>query len=163
MGKPAFLIVDMQKNCQAAASSHASFSKALWYINTVGDLFRKQQLPVVIIQDLEDGGPGTDGFDCVDELKIESGDYRIHKLYANAFWQTELDAVLKKNEVDFVVIAGFAAEHCVLFTYNGARERGYRSVLLQNGIAGLDEDEIMRIQLLRPVIDFQALAYFVKR
>lgn len=162
MGKPAFLIVDMQKNCQESASSQASFSTSLWYINTVGDLFRKRSLPVVIIQDLEDGGPGTEGFDCVDELKIDSGDIRIHKLFSNAFWQTELDAILKANDVDFVIIAGFAAEHCVLFTFNGARERGYKAVLLQNGVAGLDEDEVKRIQLLRPVINFRALEYFIK-
>ena len=162
MGKPAFLIVDMQKNCQESASSQASFSTALWYINTVGDLFRKRSLPVVIIQDLEDGGPGTEGFDCVEELKIESGDFHIHKLFSNAFWQTELDAILKANDVDFVIIAGFAAEHCVLFSFNGARERGYKAVLLQNGIAGLDEDEVKRIQLLRPVINFRALEYFIK-
>jgi len=162
MGKPAFLVVDMQKNCQESASSLASFSTALWYINTVGDLFRKQNLPVVIIQDLEDGGPGTIGFDCVDELKIESDDIRIHKLFSNAFWQTELDSILKANDVDFVIIAGFAAEHCVLFTFNGARERGYKTVLLQNGIAGLDEDEVKRIQLLRPVINFRALEYLIK-
>ena len=162
MGKPAFLIVDMQKNCQESASSQTSFSTALWYINTVGDLFRKRSLPVVIIQDLEDGGPGTEGFDCVDELKIDTSDIRIHKLFSNAFWQTELDAILKANDVDFVIIAGFAAEHCVLFTFNGARERGYKAVLLQNGIAGLDEDEVRRIQLLRPVINFRALEYFIK-
>lgn len=162
MGKPAFLIVDMQKNCQESASSQALFSTALWYINTVGDLFRKRKLPVVIIQDLEDGGPGTEGFDCVEKLKIESGDIHIHKLFSNAFWQTELDAILKANDVDFVIIAGFAAEHCVLFTFNGARERGYKTVLLQNGIAGLDEDEVRRIQLLRPVINFRALEYFIK-
>ncbi len=162
MGKPAFLIVDMQKNCQESASSQASFSTALWYINTVGDLFRKHNLPVVIIQDLEDGGPGTEGFDCVEELKIGSGDFHIHKLFSNAFWQTDLDAILKANDVDFVIIAGFAAEHCVLFTFNGARERGYKTVLLQNGIAGLDEDEVKRIQLLRPVINFKALEYFIK-
>jgi len=162
MGKPAFLIVDMQKNCQESASSQASFSTALWHINTVGDLFRKRSLPVVIIQDLEDGGPGTEGFDCVDELKIDTSDIRIHKLFSNAFWQTELDAILKANDVDFVIIAGFAAEHCVLFSFNGARERGYKAVLLQNGIAGLDEDEVKRIQLLRPVINFRALEYFIK-
>lgn len=162
MGKPAFLIVDMQKNCQDSASSQASFSTALWYINTVGDLFRKRSLPVIIIQDLEDGGPGTEGFDCVEELKIESRDFHIHKLFSNAFWQTELDSILKANDVDFVIIAGFAAEHCVLFTFNGARERGYKAVLLQNGIAGLDEDEVKRIQLLRPVINFRALEYFIK-
>ena len=162
MGKPAFLIVDMQKNCQDSASSQASFSTALWYINTVGDLFRKRSLPVVIIQDLEDGGPGTEGFDCVEELKIESSDFHIHKLFSNAFWQTELDAFLKANDVDFVIIAGFAAEHCVLFTFNGARERGYKAVLLQNGIAGLDEDEVKRIQIMRPVINFRALEYFIK-
>jgi nicotinamidase-related amidase len=162
MSKVAFLVVDMQKNCKEIASSKASFDKAVEYINEVSQYFRQKHHPVVIIQDVEAGGPETEGFECVDELVVSDKDYIIHKSYGNAFWETELDNVLKSKAVDCIIVSGFAAEHCVLFTYNGALERGYHTFLLQHGIAGLDEDEIKRIQLLRSVVSYEALEYFIK-
>ena len=50
----------------------------------------------------------------------------------------------------------------MLFTYNGAIERGYNTFLLQNGVAGFDDEEIKRIQLLRAVINYEAIEYFFK-
>jgi nicotinamidase-related amidase len=161
MSKPAFLIVDMQKNCKAGTSCKAAFEKAVEYINEISQHFRAKQLPVVIIQDCEDGGPETEGFACVDELVVSDQDYRVMKSFCNSFWQTDLDELLKKEGVDCVIISGFAAEYCVLFTYNGAVERGYQTFLLQNGIAGFSEEEIKRIQQLRPVISYNAVKYFV--
>jgi nicotinamidase-related amidase len=79
----------------------------------------------------------------------------------NAFWETELDTILKREGVDCLIISGFAVEHCVLFTYNGAIERGYHAFLLQHGLAGMEEDEIKRIQLLRYVISYNAIEYFL--
>lgn len=162
MSKVALLIVDMQINCKESTSCTASFERAVEYINEVSEYFRDRNLPVVIIKDIEAGGPGTDGFECVDELIVSQGDIQVCKSYCNAFWETELDDVLKAEGVDAVIVCGFAAEHCLLFTYNGARERGYKSFLLQNGIAGFDDDEIRRMQLLRPVISYDALEYFLK-
>jgi hypothetical protein len=34
--------------------------------------------------------------------------------------------------------------------------------LLQNGVAGFDDDEIKRIQSLRSVVSYDALEYFLK-
>jgi nicotinamidase-related amidase len=162
MSKIAFLVVDMQKNCKDNTSCKASFEKAVEYINEISQFFRHRNLPVIMIQDVEAGGPETDGFAYVVELVVSEKDIHIHKSFSNAFWETELDHILKREGVDCVVISGFAAEHCVLFTYNGASERGYHSFLLQNGIAGLDEDEIKQIQLLRSVISYEALEYFLQ-
>jgi nicotinamidase-related amidase len=162
MSKVAFLVVDMQINCKGITSCKASFDKAVEYINEISQYFRQKNHPVVIIKDVEAGGPGTDGFECVDELVVSEKDIIIHKSFSNAFWETELDKVLKSEGVDCVIISGFAAEHCVLFTYNGAMERGYHTFLLQNGITGLDYEEVKRIQLLRSVISYEALEYFIK-
>jgi nicotinamidase-related amidase len=118
---------------------------------------------VIIVQDIEVGaGPGSPEFTLLDELEVSESDVIVHKSYCNAFWQTELDRILKEKDTGFLVISGFAAEHCILFTYNGARERGYNAVLLQHGIAGYDMNEVKAIQLLRPVISCQALEYFLK-
>lgn len=161
MSKTAFLIVDMQKNCKELTSFKKSFEEAADYINEVSEFFRKNNYPVVIIRDVEGGGPGTEGFECIDELLTSEKDFFINKSFCNAFWKTELDNTLKQEDVDCVVISGFAAEHCVLFTYNGAVERGYHTFLLQNGVAGFDEEEAKRIQLLRSVVSYEALEYFL--
>ncbi|MGH4119530.1 cysteine hydrolase family protein [Clostridium sp.] len=162
MSKVALLVIDMQKDCKEATSSTASFEKAVEYINEISQYFRKKNYPIVIIQDLEAGGPETDGFKCVEELVVSDNDFFVHKTYSNAFWETELDTILKREGVDCIVISGFAVEHCVLFTYNGSIERGYNTFLLQNGVAGFDEDEIKRIQLLRSVVSYEAIEYFLK-
>ena len=162
MSKVALLVVDMQKNCKEATSCKSSFEKAVEYINEISEFFRKKKLPVLIIQDIEAGGPETEGFKCVEELAVSDNDFFVHKTYSNAFWQTELDTILKSEGVDCIIISGFAAEHCVLFTYNGAIERGYSTFLLQNGIAGFDEEEIKRIHSLRSVVNYEALEYFLK-
>ncbi|MGV8984471.1 cysteine hydrolase family protein [Clostridium sp.] len=162
MSKVALLVIDMQRNCKEATSCKSSFKKAVEYINEISEYFRVKNQSVVIIQDLEAGGPETEGFKSVEELVISDNDILVHKTYSNAFWKTELDTILKSEGVDCIVISGFAAEHCVLFTYNGAIERGYNTFLLQNGIAGFDDDEIKRIQSLRSVVSYGALEYFLK-
>lgn len=162
MSKVALLVIDMQKNCKEATVCKAAFEKAVEYINEISQYFRDRKHPVVIIQDVEAGGPETEGFKCVEELVVAESDFFVHKTYNNAFWKTELDTILQNEGVDCIIISGFAAEYCVLFTYNGAVERGYSTFLLQKGIAGFDEDEIKRICLLRPVICYEALEYFMK-
>ena len=162
MSKVALLIIDMQKNCKEATACKPSFEKAVEYINEISQYFRKKKHPVVIIQDIEAGGAETEGFKCVEELVVSDKDFLVQKTYSNAFWKTELDTILKNEGVDCVVISGFAVEHCVLFTYNGAIERGYSTFLLQNGMAGFDDEEIKRIHSLRSVVNYEALEYFLK-
>lgn len=159
--KVALLIVDMQKGCREISQCKSSFDNSVEYINEVSQYFRKKNNPVVIIKDIEVGSPGTIQFEIVEDIVISDKDIVVHKQHCNSFWETELDERLKTEGVDCIIVSGFAAEHCVLFTYNGARERGYKVFLLQNGIAGFDEEEIKRIQLLRPVINYEALEYFL--
>ena len=164
MSKTALLVLDMQKDCRAASSCKPNFDGALWRINDISQMFRKQNLPVVIIQHLEMGGPRTEGFACVDELLISEKDYRVEKNFYNSFWRTELDEILKKEEVDCVVVCGFAAEYCVVATCNGAIERGYRTLLLQNGVTGFGEESVKQLQLSgRPYISVEALKYFLEK
>lgn len=162
MSKVALLIIDMQEGLREETSCKELFDNALMYINEVSQFFRNKSLPVVIVQDLSVGAPNSEAFQCTKNLIVNDSDYRIQKKYNNAFWETELDELLKGEDVDAVVICGFAAEYCVLFSYNGALERGYETFLLQKGIAGYSESGIDQIQLLRSVISYQAVEYFLK-
>lgn len=161
MSKAALLIIDMQKNCYKETSDRVSFERAVTYINKTSEIFRIKNYPVIIIQDTNAGGPGTEAFPVVDEILVSDKDHVIHKQSCNAFWETELDGLLKREGIDCVIVSGFAAQYCVLFTYNGAIERGYKAFILQNGVAGSNEGELKELQWQRHVISHEALEYFL--
>lgn len=161
--KAAFLIIDMQKGCREFCKCQREFDEAVDYINEAAKLFRENGLPVVKILDIEVGkGPGSKEFEFVDSISTDDDDIIIYKEYNNAFFKTELSDKLHELGVEFVVISGFAAEYCVLFSYNGAKEMGYGVSLLQNGIAGVEYEEVKKMQLLRSVVSIDALEYFLK-
>jgi nicotinamidase-related amidase len=158
----ALLIIDMQKEFYENNIYKESLTDALEYINETSQMFRKLNKPVIVIQDEEAGdGPGTPGFENISELITTDTDHLIHKFYSNAFWQTKLEELLKSLDVQFLVISGFAAEHGVLFTYNGALERSFSASILQHGVAGLDKKNVESLQQLRPVVSLDALYYFL--
>ncbi|WP_202708988.1 cysteine hydrolase family protein [Sporosalibacterium faouarense] len=158
----ALLIIDMQKEFSEMEQCKIMISSALEYINEVGHLFRKAGNPIIIIQDEEVGdGPGSEGYELMDDLEIMDSDIYLSKIYSNSFWKTDLEKILKNLDVEFVVVSGFAAEHCVLFTYNGALERGFGASILQHGIAGFDKRRVKDTQNIRDVISYQALEYML--
>ncbi len=163
MSKIALLIIDMQKGAREGSSCKPIYDKAIWYINDISQTFRKENLPVVVIQHYEPGTTKNEGFDNADELIVSEKDYRIEKNFMNSFWKTELEEILKKEAVDTVIISGFAAEFCVAASCNGALERGFNAFLLQNGIAGFSEAGVNQLQAWRPLISIEALKYFLKK
>lgn len=161
--KTALLIIDMQNGCYEATEEKKIFLEAADYINEVSEMYRSKGLPVIVVQDLEVGeGEGSEAFDLHPSVKVEPTDIRVHKMFSNSFWETNLDSILKEHGIDFLVISGFAAEYCITFTYGGAEERGYNSVLLQHGIAGMEKHAIRDTQRIRPIIAHNALGYFLK-
>lgn len=165
MGKIALLMIDVQKGVRQGLGPdmQRKFDEVIQYMNATSSLFRQVGLPVVVVQDLSLGDPDSESFACVNELVIHQEDRVIHKTHNNAFWKTELEDVLKERDVDAVVLSGFAAEYCVLFSYNGAKERGFTASILQHGVAGVTLEGIRSIETLRPVVSYEALAYMVGR
>ncbi|MMZ70768.1 Isochorismatase family protein [compost metagenome] len=70
--------------------------------------------------------------------------------------------MLRSRGVELLIIAGFAAEHCVLFTFNGARERGFKSVILQNGIVSARQDVITSTYRDRNLISYPVVEALVQ-
>jgi hypothetical protein len=64
--------------------------------------------------------------------------------------------------IELVIISGFAAEHCVLFTYNGAIERGLKPVILQQGILSKYADVITSTYRDRNLISYPVIEYLSK-
>ncbi|GAC1627165.1 MAG: pyrimidine utilization protein B [Candidatus Acidiferrum sp.] len=68
--------------------------------------------------------------DIVAELKPQEGDVVIYKHRFSGFYETELDAVLKKMGVNYLIVTGCTTSVCVESTVRDAMFRDYSCVLL---------------------------------
>jgi nicotinamidase-related amidase len=139
--KPALMIIDMQKEFYVGQTKE-QMDRAAEYINYILPKFEEKNLPVIWVQDVDEGDgvvPGTEGFEFIDSLKPGTESIRIHKTYGNSFNKTDVDKILKEAGVDTVVMTGFCAEFCVLSTYRGAKDLDYFPVILKDGIASTEQ------------------------
>jgi nicotinamidase-related amidase len=79
--------------------------------------------------------PGVRGREMVALLQPEEDDYFILKPRHSAFYQTNLDILLKYLGVETLILAGVAGDICVLFSANDAYMRGFRVVVPADCIA----------------------------
>jgi nicotinamidase-related amidase len=157
--KLGLIIIDLQK-AYYEGESKTSMARACAYINAIIPAFRKKKLPILWIQHRDDDDnvvPGTPGFDFVDELKPEESDYRVVKRYGNGFNKTECMEILKKHEVDTVVITGYCAEHCVLSTYRGALDLDLNPVILRDAIASGDPKNQHFVESVSELVSYGTL------
>jgi nicotinamidase-related amidase len=139
--KPALLVVDTQNDFFEPDNPNlGEFQQVLPSINAAIALFKKKGWPVVFIQHTSSKkAPGTHAWKIYEGINGVTESFQISKRYPNAFWRTKLNSLLKSSQVDFVVVAGFCSEHCVLSTLRGAHERGYKGIILREAIASLDD------------------------
>lgn len=156
----ALLVIDMQKAFIDEKKTTENYEIAMWVINHTANLLRSLDKPVVLIKDIEEGD-GPD-FDFVDELEIHQKDFMITKTFNNSFWNTELEQKLKERNIDTVILCGNALEHCVTATYFGAKERGFKTMLLQQGIFAQFDENLNHLYHLRPLISYSALKGLLK-
>jgi Amidases related to nicotinamidase len=160
----ALLIVDMQHVFLRDQIARPTLERACEYINFVAKLVRRSGHHVVHVRDVEDLPHSDDpeSFEVIPEIVVDPNDLHVEKTYSNAFWKTELEQSLVRNNVDFVIVAGQAVEHCVLATYQGATERGFATVLLQNGVLSTHEDVIRSAYRDRNLISHTAVQYMLR-
>jgi nicotinamidase-related amidase len=159
--KPALLVIDVQNEFfNASQGCSDSLKSAIEYINAAIDLFRKKNLPIVVIQHKnEEQGlvQGKSGFDVPESVKLEPQDTRIVKTYSNSFTKTGLAEKLKELGIDTVIVTGFCAEFCVLSTYKGAEDFDFKPIILKGSLASDNVEHIRFVEEISEMISFGAL------
>jgi nicotinamidase-related amidase len=86
---------------------------------------------------------GTPGAYFVDELKPLSGDHIIWKRRSNAFYNSDLELMLRRRRIDTVIITGVVTNGCVANTVRGAQERDLHVIVLSDCCAAMmpEDDE----------------------
>ncbi|HHU87287.1 MAG: cysteine hydrolase family protein [Pelotomaculaceae bacterium] len=162
MGKTALLIIDMQNDfclpgapfeVKGALSVAAQIKKAL-------DAGRSFGLPIVhVIRHyradgtdveitrlqafMEKGGAlieGTKGAEIIDGLKPVKGEYIVVKKRWSAFFQTELDILLRRLKVNRIVVTGVQTPNCIRATVWDANSLDYEVILLTDGTGAMSPE-----------------------
>lgn len=160
----ALLVIDMQKCFIAEYREPNGVKECCEYINYTASLLRKAGQTVIHIQDVEEADEvGPEMIEFVDEITVEPSDLRVKKLQSNAFWETDLESIIQERKIDLLILAGQAAEFCVVFTYNGAWERGHKAVILQNGVVSQKPDRVAHLYADRHLISYPVIQQLTKR
>lgn len=160
--KIGLLIIDLQE-VHLGKVEQKVIDKACEYINYAAELLRSKDHTVIHIQDIEGMQPSDEEtFKIIPGIEIKETDLRVTKEYSNAFWKTDLEQIVLEQGIDLLILSGYAAEHCVLFTYNGAMERGFKAVLLQNGILSSQSDVIPATYRDRSLISYPVIEALVQ-
>jgi len=92
---------------------------------------------------------GEYGHDIVDELTPVEGEVIIDKPGKGAFYQTDLELILKNKAITHLLVAGVTTHVCVQTTIREANDRGFDCLLLEDCSAAFDpkdhEDSIRMI------------------
>ncbi len=83
---------------------------------------------------------GTKGAEIIEELKKQDADIIVKKRHYSAFYQTDLEKVLKKHQVEEIEVVGVCTSICVMDTVGELRNRGYKVTVYKEGVADFDEE-----------------------
>jgi nicotinamidase-related amidase len=73
---------------------------------------------------------GEPGHDIIAELRPAAGEPVIDKPGKGAFYQTDLDLMLRNRGIETLLVGGVTTEVCVNTTVREANDRGYRCLVL---------------------------------
>jgi biuret amidohydrolase len=75
---------------------------------------------------------GEPGHDIIPELYPVAGEPVIDKPGKGAFYQTDLELMLKNRSIDTLFVSGVTTEVCVNTTVREANDRGFRCIVLSD-------------------------------
>jgi nicotinamidase-related amidase len=84
--------------------------------------------------------PGTWGAEIVAEVAPVDGELVVDKHRISAFAGTDLDRVLRQRGIDSLVLTGISTSFVVEGTARDAVDRGFRTAVVGDGCADLEED-----------------------
>ena len=88
------------------------------------------------------------GRPVVEQLLPEEDDYFVLKPKHSAFFQTNLEILLKYLAVDTLIMTGMAGDICVLFSANDAYMRDFRIIVPPDCTASEDVDQNRQVLML---------------
>lgn len=159
--KTAMLVVDMQNDfVQEGAPIEVPHARAMVpRLNRLLDVCRTHKIPVIYIHHVIRGSgidagrladhhaairnneaiiEGTPNVEIYEGLKPHPGDLVVAKPRYSAFYGTNLEAILRSQSIDTLIISGTVTNVCCDSTARDAFSRDYKVIFLSDGTATRD-------------------------
>ncbi|HEV7194004.1 MAG TPA: cysteine hydrolase family protein [Jatrophihabitantaceae bacterium] len=128
--RTALLVIDVQNDVMSGTHNRDA---VVANIATLLAHARAAAVPVVWVQHSSDQMPeGSDGWQFVPEIARDGEEPVVHKRYADAFEDTDLEAVLAGHQIGSLLVAGAQTDECIRSTLHGAIVRGYDATLVSD-------------------------------
>lgn len=92
------------------------------------------------------GSTGINSAELAEGLTAQPEDYQIIKPRWSAFFQTELDLILRRKEIDTVILTGTTTPNCIRTTCYDAIAMDYRTIVIECCCSSQTE-EIQRVNM----------------
>jgi nicotinamidase-related amidase len=121
-------------------------------LNRLARAVRTDGGAVIFVQ--HDGPPGdphhpdAPGWRLLPTLEVRPDDTVVHKRSCDAFLDTVLDAVLRENGIDRLIITGCATDYCVDTTVRTALARGWPTIVPSDGHTTADRPHLSAPQII---------------
>ncbi|MBW1917034.1 MAG: cysteine hydrolase [Deltaproteobacteria bacterium] len=83
----------------------------------------------------------TPGAEIIPQLNPQPGDYRVEKSRFSGFYNTELEEILKREQITEVHLIGVCTSICVMETARDLVDRDYPVVVHRPGVADLNPQD----------------------
>ncbi|MGZ3593240.1 MAG: cysteine hydrolase family protein [Syntrophales bacterium] len=140
--KKGLILIDMQNDYFPGGSMElVGMEQAAENTGLLLTAWRKRAFPVFHIQHISKRPgatfflPNTKGVEIHKSVAPKTGEAIIEKYFPNAFRDTDLLDILKRSEVDEVVICGAMTHMCVDATTRAAFDFGFRCTVIEDACA----------------------------
>jgi len=145
----ALLIIDVQSALCTGEEECFDIQRVIRTINELSARARAADSTVILIQHEELEGSlqyNTAGWQLADDLLTAADDLRVRKTTPDAFYQTDLLALLQAREIDRLVICGLQTDYCINATVRQAHALGYDVVLAADAHSTVDNGGLLAEQ-----------------
>jgi nicotinamidase-related amidase len=132
----AILVIDMQMGSFKPETPRFDADGVVQRINLLSNYFRQNGDKVIFIQ--HDGTkenvflPGTSDWNILSTLIRHPNDIVVSKTVNDSFYNSELDAILKKHGIAELFITGCATDFCIDATVHSALSKDYNIVIVKD-------------------------------
>ena len=147
----ALLIIDVQQALCAGEDECFEINRVIENINHLSIRARIAGVPVVFIQHEEADGPlvhDTAGWQLAEGLETEPEDIRVRKTTPDSFYQTKLQKLLQREEIERLIICGLQTDYCVNATVRQALILGYDVVLAADAHSTVDNGSLSAEEII---------------
>jgi nicotinamidase-related amidase len=171
----ALIIVDYENEWIDKSSEYyvGDISKKLTKLNKLIKFCREKNIPIIFTTHIEPDSKtafaeGTKRVEIIEKLDFQpKKDILIKKNKISPFFKTRLEQILRKLNVEELIITGILTNLCVRSCVSDAYDRGYRITVIKDTCVAFS-DEIQKftfkdLKNTRPEIEFLTVNEFIKK